>query len=103
MTRLTLGIIAIVILVIGFVAGFVARPLLLPVDSNRAVETSLPSISADSAVRGVQYFVAHPDEARRVVAGCREGTARGHECANAETAIVTVESKERFRRFREDR
>lgn len=37
------------------------------------------------------------------VVGLAEGTVRGAECANAETAVVTIESKEGFRRFRTDR
>lgn len=61
------------------------------------------TINSMSPARSTQYFEAHIDEARQVIAACREGTVRGDECAHAETAIVTVESKERFRRFREER
>jgi hypothetical protein len=56
-----------------------------------------------SPARPPQYFEVHIDEARQVIAACRKGAVRGDECANAKTAIVTVESKERFRRFREGR
>ncbi|AXE66462.1 hypothetical protein BBF93_14355 [Hyphomonas sp. CACIAM 19H1] len=90
----------IIALVIGFVGGFVLRPILLP---PQAVTSALASEANPQEARGVAYFVAHVDEARRVVAGCRDGTVRGGECTNAETAVTTVESRERFRRFREDR
>lgn len=37
--------------------------------------------------RGEQYFSAHPDEAKQVVAGCANGTARENECYNAEVPV----------------
>src|SRR3546814_11825583 len=33
--------------------------------------------------RSSDYFAEHLEEARQVVAGCRDGTVRGDECANA--------------------
>jgi len=47
----------------------------------------------------MQYFAAHLDEARQVVAQCAEGTARGDECANAEQAVIEAEGRERFKKF----
>lgn len=55
---------------------------------------------AQAAPRGSEYFAAHLDEARQVVAGCRDGTVRGEECANAGMAVEEADAKERFRRFR---
>jgi hypothetical protein len=97
------GIIVLVTLVIGFTAGFILRPVVMPA-ANMTVAVG-PPLAPVAAVqsRGTGYFEANIDEARRVVAACREGTVRGDECANAETALITVESKERFRRFRKDR
>lgn len=90
---------------IGFVAGLVLRPIILPPSqTNSAV--GAPSSAAGTpsdAPRGTQYFEANIGEARQVVAACRDGAARGDECTNAETAIITVESKERFKRFRTER
>jgi hypothetical protein len=43
--------------------------------------------------------MAHLDEARRVVAGCRDGSVRGGECATAEEAIIKVDAQERRKRF----
>lgn len=91
-------IIAVVALIIGFGGGFVLRPVIAP---SVAVAPIAPP--AASAARGTQYFEAHVDEGRQIVAACREGTVRGDECSNAETAVVTIESKERFRRFRGER
>jgi hypothetical protein len=90
----------IIALVIGFFGGFVLRPIVLP---PQAATSALASETHPKEARGVEYFVAHVDEARRVVADCRDGTLRGEECTNAGTAVTTVESRERFRRFREDR
>ncbi len=50
--------------------------------------------------RGTAYFEAHLDEARKLVAGCREGSVRGDECANADLAVQQADAKERFRKFR---
>lgn len=97
-------IIALVALVIGFGGGFVLRPVIAPSVQSAAVAPApgLPAPAAAEA-RGTQYFEANVDEARRIVAGCREGSVRGDECTNAETAVITVESRDRFRRFRGER
>jgi hypothetical protein len=50
--------------------------------------------------RSMDYFKEHLAEARQVVTGCRDGTARGEECANAGMAVEEADAKERFRRFR---
>ncbi|ABF54298.1 EexN family lipoprotein [Sphingopyxis alaskensis] len=55
---------------------------------------------AQSAPRSSEYFAEHLDEARQIVAGCRDGTVRGEECANAGLAIEEADAKARFRRFR---
>ncbi|GAY20114.1 hypothetical protein SFOMI_0636 [Sphingobium fuliginis] len=55
---------------------------------------------AQAAPRSSEYFAAHLDEARQVVAGCRDGTVRGEECANAGLAVEEADAKARFRRFR---
>jgi predicted small secreted protein len=54
----------------------------------------------EAAPRSSEYFAAHLEEARQVVAGCRDGTVRGEECANAGLAVEEADAKERFRRFR---
>lgn len=103
MTQTKLRILMLVLLLVGFGAGFVLRPILVPPPQTVAVAGPSPTEAATNEARGTQYFEAHIDEARQVVAACREGTMRGDECANAETAVVTVESRERFRRFRGER
>jgi hypothetical protein len=50
--------------------------------------------------RSVQYFEAHLDEAREIVASCRDGSMTGDECANADVAVQVDDSRERFERFR---
>lgn len=49
--------------------------------------------------RSQYYFEDHLDEARQVVAGCRDGSVRGGECDNADTAVQKAEAKERKKRF----
>ncbi len=101
MTRGKLLIILFVTLVVGFCAGFVLRPVIMPPSSTTMANGASPQLVAPAAPRGTQFFEANIDEARQVAAACRDGTIRGDECTNAETAIITVESKERFERFRE--
>ncbi|MGV1681684.1 EexN family lipoprotein [Sphingopyxis sp. NJF-3] len=50
--------------------------------------------------RSVQYFEAHLDEAREIVASCRDGSTKGDECSNAGVAVQVAEGRERFERFR---
>lgn len=92
-------IIVLVTLVIGFTGGFVLRPVISsnqPADTVAAV-SPVPAVPAEA--RGTQYFVAHIDEARQVVAGCRDGSVRGGECATAEEAVIKVDAAERRRKF----
>lgn len=91
---------AIIALVAGFVLGFVLRPIIspTPVPATVAGAAAIPStISAEPRSR--QYFTAHIDEARQVVAGCRAGSVRGDECANADEAVVEADGRERFGKF----
>jgi hypothetical protein len=46
-----------------------------------------------------QYFDAHLDEARQIVASCRDGAARGDECSNADLAVQEADAKEHLKRF----
>jgi len=92
-------IIALVTLAIGFAGGFVLRPVIAPTQQTVAVDSPSPVASAPREARGTQYFVAHIDEARQVVAGCRDGSVRGGECGTAEEAIIKVDAQERRRRF----
>lgn len=89
-------IIAIITLVIGFAVGFVLRPYISPAQQPVAVS---PAAAVSSEPRGTQYFIAHIDEARQVVMGCRNGAVRGGECATAEEAIIKVEAAERRWKF----
>ena len=77
-------IIVLVTLVIGFTGGFVLRPVISPIHPADTVAAASPASAAPAEARGTQYFVAHIDEARQVVAGCRDGSVRGGECATAE-------------------
>lgn len=92
-------IIVLVTLVIGFTGGFVLRPVIVPPQCTAPVGIPSPVAAAPREARGTQYFVANMDEARQVVAGCRDGSVRGGECANAEEAIIKVEAQERRKRF----
>lgn len=92
-------IILLVTLVVGFTGGFVLRPIIMP-PANTMVEVgTAPAPAAAAEARGRQYFEANIDEARQVVAGCRAGSVRGGECANAEEALIKVDAAERRKRF----
>lgn len=92
-------IIALVTLLIGFVGGFVMRPMIAPAQQADNAAVASPAAPVPNEARGTQYFVAHIDEARQVVAGCRDGSVRGGECATAEEAIIKVDAAERRKRF----
>jgi len=92
-------IIMLVTLLVGFVVGFVLRPVVAPTQQAAAAALPSPVTAAPSAARGTQYFVAHIDEARQVMTGCRDGSVRGGECATAEEAIIKVDAQERRKRF----
>jgi len=95
MTQSKTILIVLVTLVIGFGAGFSLRPVILPIDQT----TGLAPAAVPAEPRATQYFAAHLDEARQIVAGCQAGSVRGGECANAEQAVTEAEGKDRFRRF----
>ena len=92
-------IIVLVNLAIGFAGGFALRPLIAPIPQARITATGAAVAKASDDARGTQYFVAHIDEARQLVAGCRDGSVRGGECATAEEAIIKVDAQDRRRRF----
>lgn len=92
-------IIVLVTLIIGFMGGLVLRPVISPVQPADTYSAAAPTSAAPAEARSTQYFVAHIDEARQVVAGCRDGSVRGGECATAEEAIIKVDAAERRRKF----
>lgn len=92
-------IVVLVTLVIGFAGGFVLRPVIAPTQQAEIAAAALPAAPVSSEARGTQYFVANIEEARQVVAGCRDGSVRGGECATAEEAIIKVDAAERRKRF----
>ncbi|MCZ4107032.1 hypothetical protein O3U67_02950 [Brevundimonas diminuta] len=92
-------IIVLVTLIVGFGAGFVLRPVIVPVNQTGAAVGPPSAAKAPAPPRGTQYFAAHVDEARQIVAGCREGRVRGEECVTAEQAVVEAEGRERFKKF----
>ena len=99
MLQVKTPIIVLVALVIGFAGGFVLRPVIAPAPRTVAAISPAPVTATSAEARGTQYFVAHIDEARLIVAGCRDGSVRGGECATAEEAIIKVDAQERRKRF----
>jgi hypothetical protein len=91
-------VIVLVTLIIGFGAGFVLRPVIVPVGQT-VVAGHLSAAQAPAAPRGVQYFAAHIDEARQVISGCSDGSVRGDECVYADQAVIEAEARERFKKF----
>lgn len=54
--------------------------------------------------RNEEYFHAHLDEARQIVAKCREDSTRGEECANADYAVQLAKAEaQRDHFFMKDR
>lgn len=92
-------IIVLVTLVVGFTGGFVLRPVIISPANTTVAVSPAPAPAAVAEARGTQYFEAKIDEARQVVAGCRDGSVRGGECATAEEALIKVDAAERRKRF----
>lgn len=92
-------IVVLVTLSTGFAGGFLLRPMILPIQQTDMGTAAAPPTPLSSEARGTQYFAAHIDEARQVVAGCRDGSVRGGECATAEEAIIKIDAHERRKRF----
>lgn len=92
-------VIVLVSLVIGFAGGFMLRPVIAPTQQADTIAIAPSVAPVSSEARGTHYFVANIDEARRVVAGCRDGSVRGDECATAEEAIIKVDAAKRRKRF----
>lgn len=88
-----------VTLLVGFAGGFVLRPVITSTDQVVGVANPSRVAAAPSEARGTQYFAANLDEARRIVDGCRDGSVRGDECANAERAVTETEGRDRFKKF----
>jgi len=92
-------IIVIVTLLVGFAFGFVLRPFITPTEQVVGLADPSHVAAAPSEARGTQYFAANLDEARRIVDGCRGGSVRGDECANAERAVTETEGRDHFKKF----
>lgn len=88
--------IAIIMLVLGFGAGFALRPVIAPATEDVHPASVPPALSEP---RGVQYFASHLDEAKQIITQCANGSVRGGECSNAEQAVVEAEGKQRFDNF----
>ena len=93
-------IIMLVALMIGFGAGFMLRPVIAPAEQVQVVASPAPAAARASAgPRGKQYFAAHLDEARQVMAQCAGGSVRGDECFNAEMAATEADARARHKKF----
>ncbi|MFA7587797.1 MAG: hypothetical protein WCY11_16645 [Novosphingobium sp.] len=100
MTQGKTSIIAVVTLIIGFGAGFVLRPVIVPVERTTAVANPVPGVvPAPAGPRAKSWFAAHLDEARQIMAQCAEGSVRSEECFNADMAITEADATARHKRF----
>lgn len=88
-----------VMLLIGFGVGLAMRPIFAPMTNETTVTAPFSSSLVTDGPRSTEYFLANIDEARQVVAGCRDGSVRGIECATAGEAIIKTDAAERRRRF----
>ena len=91
----------IIALIVGFGAGFAFRPVLTPPATPAVVAGTgaIPAAAAGGTARSQQYFAAHIEEARQVVAGCQSGAVRGDECFNAGQAVTEADGRARFNKF----
>ncbi|MFA6606324.1 MAG: hypothetical protein WCS75_04925 [Sphingomonas sp.] len=92
-------VISSIMLIAGFVIGFVLRPVIDPVTPTPTGTVAGLVPTAIAGPRGTQSFAANLDEARKIIAGCRDGSVRGDECSHAEEAVETAESRARTKRF----
>lgn len=92
-------ILVVVALVSGVGAGFVLRPMIVPMHPVAATPGDALSTQYPVAPRSKQYFAAHLDKARQVLAACKDGAVGGDECANAERAVIEADGHDRFKRF----
>ena len=97
MTQSKTFIVMLIVLIVGFGAGFLLRSVIAPPAAPPMAQFGAASQSREAL--GIQYFVSNIEEARRGVEDCRGGSGRGAGCANAEEAIIKVEAEERRRRF----
>ena len=64
------------------------------------VATALGAAACSPQPRSTEYFVAHPEEAAKVVADCKADRYRGAECVNATAGVAAAESKARMDAYR---
>ncbi|MFA7504712.1 MAG: hypothetical protein WCZ28_08420 [Burkholderiaceae bacterium] len=95
------AVIVAIALVIGLGLGFVLRPVILAAGETAPADPGVPvpALPVQAEARGTQYFAAHIEEARQIVAACEAGTERGDECANAGIAATEAQGKDRLRGF----
>lgn len=90
-------VISSVVLIAGLAIGFVLRPVIDPPTPSSVGLGLVPA--AIAAPRGTQYFAANLDEARKIIAACRDGSVRGDECAHAGQAVEAAEGRANTKRF----
>lgn len=88
-------IVVLVTLIVGFGAGFVLRPVIMPARQAVAIAPAPPPAEP----RAVEFFAAHLDEARQILAQCMEGSVRGDECFNAEMAVTEADGRAQHKKF----
>jgi hypothetical protein len=86
-------IVAAITLIIGL------RSVISPAQPTETITRASSTAVLPSGAHGPQYFSAHIDKVRRVVAGCRHGSVRGDECANAQEAVTEAGGRDRFKKF----
>ncbi len=88
-------ILSAVMLIAECAIGYVLRPVIEPTLPTAAGPRSAPVPTATAGPRGTQYFAANLDEARRIIANCRQSLVLGECSAHAQKAVDTAESRMR--------
>lgn len=69
---------------------------------KRFFVTALCLAGCQAEPRSASYFEAHPEDARRVVTACKDGTHRGLECESARSGLAAIEAEERLKLFKKN-
>jgi hypothetical protein len=67
---------------------------------RRVVIAAIVLTGCQAEPRSASFFEAHPDEARLVVAACKQGAHRGRECDNAQAGVAAIEANKRLDLFK---
>ena len=63
---------------------------------------ALAAVACSPQPRSADYFIAHAEEAARVVADCERGAHRGEECVNAKAGVAAARRDARMDAYKKN-